>query len=274
MRSLRTEGRATLGVYNDVVPEEAATTARLNPLLAAAYGQGRSATLDATLPLYENRIAPAIGRVQRQATRDQRSADVQDFADFGPAASAAVDGFTPEAAAALRQLTNMAIADLNAGSELDARQRRDISVASRSMAADRGFGFSDADIAEEVMALAMGGDNLRTQRMGRAADVIRANQSFYDPAMFIMGQRADVSREAQQFQDGVRMDQQAGTRSFNPYADPYAQDAFDSNFNAGWQAIFHQDAMNEAKKKRSYDFAGGIIEGALGGLGAAAAAIW
>ena len=172
-RSLLTEGRTTLGAFQQLLPEQEKLS---------------GAATDTTAGL---------------------------LSQYGPKLTSAIRGLSPGSQAIGDELDRQAAEELAAGSSLTPSMQREIQQYVRSGQASRGFGFGPSDLTEEVFSLGSTGEALKSQRRSFAQSVFQEDQPANAAALqTVLG----FAPQPQQY------------NAFNPYA----EDLYNTNFNAAW----------------------------------------
>lgn len=240
------ETRDTLQAQVDLAPDRYAAEAEFGPrytalnirnLRTALLGDG---TQPGLLETYSRDVYPALARIENEG-RDSRIAGEMD----------AIQKYAPGVTRTLREasgnaplldaLTGEAIEGIEAGAGMDASLANEVEQGVRAGQAARGFGFGKPDVVAEAFARGSRGQALRRERQQFAQGVVAQNQATSgDPFMAILGRPSQTLSAGQ----GV-VSQGAGFNPgtvFNPESG-YAQDVFDSNFNAA-NAASIADANN------------------------------
>lgn len=143
------------------------------------------------MALYENEINPALSRMDLDATRNQRLADVQALEEFGGRAAAAIESADPQTAALRRELNAQALSELKLGGQLTAAQKRNLRQSVAQGQSQRGFGRSVSDQALSSLAEL---DLMEQRRRGRqqfAQSQMGMSAALgADPAMAILGRQS------------------------------------------------------------------------------------
>lgn len=198
---------------------------------------------------------PGTLELQRAGTNYQRAGDISDVAALGPASTAAFLAANPYLAGSLNNLfsrtsntgllntlNDQAAAGLAAGGNLTPEEERANTQATRTAFADRGTLMGNNAIGAELLnrdaarrqrlqqAQSLAG-GVQTMNQGQNDFVGRASQIFSttlnDPFQAILGRSSGAGG------GGGGYPQQIGTGAhlFDP-TNPYAQDVYNSNFNA------------------------------------------
>ena len=262
-RDVGQEYRDTLQAQIDLAPD--LFEAEANP----DYGRSAYAGLDLqvlqeTLPgllaAYENQTIPSLARADAQSRRIQQEADIASLEELGPRASEAARAANPQQQALVDALNEQALAELQAGTNLDPSLQRTTQQAIRQGQADRGMGYGVGDVSAEALYTGLTAENLRRQRQQFATNVVGVNAATgTDPFMAILG-RSGVNPAA-----GIGIQGQG--QSFNPGSvfnpeSQYASSLYASNQNA-------QQNANIATANANSAILGGVL-GAAGSLGGAA----
>lgn len=162
----------------------------------------------------------------------------------------------PGAAGLMDQLNQQAGEELGLGTALDSSQNRLAEQAVRGGQAARGMGYGPSDIYKEALTKSAFGEDLRNQRRQFAGNVVGMDQNIYGnlfSSLLGMGLNPNQSGSG-------------GPRLFNTES-PYAQDIYNTNFNAqASAAIAHANNMN-ALIGSGISAVGSLGGGALGMLG-------
>jgi hypothetical protein len=268
------ETRDTLQAQVDLAPELYAAEAQYAPLYGQLELQGLNQLLKGTesqsglMDLYENVIAPSNSRIQQQAEQAQREADVNAVSQYAPQMREALRSSNPENAALLDELNRQAMAQLAAGGRMAPEDMRDIQQQTRGAFSARGLNNSNASSIEEIMNQQLGGQQLKMQRQAFAQSLIPQNQGFYgDPFMAILGRPSNTVGQTQGMgQQAMGMNQTGGPSLFNPES-AYAQDVFNTNYNAEWNTRAANADAKTAMKLGYMQLAGSAMEGAGNAIG-------
>jgi hypothetical protein len=271
------ETRDTLEAQIDLAPElyyaEKKFAPKYNELELQNLAEMLTGTQNARglMDIYENDVAPSYARIQQQAEASQREADVAAVSQYAPQMREALRSSNPENAALLDELNSQAMAQLAAGGRMAPEDMRDIQQQTRGAFSARGLNNSNASSIEEIMNQQLGGQQLKMQRQAFAQSLIPQNQGVYgDPFMAILGRPSSVVGSSQGFgNQAMGMGQTTGPSLFSPES-PYAQDAFNTNYNSEWST---RAANNDARTamRLGYVNAGSSL---LSGAATAAAGCW
>jgi len=97
-RDYAQETRDTLRTQLDLAPEKYAAEAQFAPKYQALTIDLLKQATPELLKLYEEQIAPAMGRTEAASRAMSRAGDIADIARLGPQARAAIQGANPEQA--------------------------------------------------------------------------------------------------------------------------------------------------------------------------------
>lgn len=273
-RQMIDEGMATLRAYRALAPE---TLSFLNDF-GPEYQNAANKNLDAqlfgsngqpgSLNLLETKIAPTIARANAAGNRATREADVADVERLGGRATAAIRSANPQQAALLDMMNSMATEGLQAGSGLTPGLRREVQQSVRAGQSARGLGLGPNDAFQEAMTSGAAGQNLLRSRQDFAGRVAGMNQAAVgDPFMSIVGRPSMITPYSQNsLQQG-----QGAAMANAPQSDPfnqYAQDLYNTNFNAAYSNVFNQRNNDTAREAAMMQMIGSIVGGAGGAAGA------
>lgn len=183
-----------------------------------------------------------LGALQK-LTPEQVALQQELLSKYGPQIAASVRGIftTPDSEKLSGELNRQATEELAAGSSLTPSLRRELEQYTRAGAASRGFGYGPNDLTEEVFTLGSAGQALKGQRQQFAGNVLGLDQRTNE----VVGQ-GTLSR----------MPSMADMSPFNPYS----EDLYNTNFNAGWSNLLATRNYNAAIR--------GAVIGAVGQLDA------
>lgn len=245
-RDYAQETRDTLKAQIDLAPDRYAAEAQFQPLYTQLGLQNLRSALQGTaenpglISTYEDLIYPAMSRASNAERMDRIGGELDAVRKY----AGDVAGTLREAsgnAPLLDELNRQALDELKAGSGMDPELANTVSQGVRAAQAARGFGFGSPDAVTEAFARGERGLALKDSRRRFAGNVLQANQlTGGDPFMAILG------RPSQTLQLGQNMGMQGQSfnpgNQFNPESG-YAQDVYDSNFNAANAAAI-ADANN------------------------------
>ena len=262
-RDVGKEYRETLQAQIDLAPDLFA--AESNP----EYGRTAEAQLNldvlrdtlkgvdgkpGLLQLYKEETIPALAEADAASRRIQQEADIASIEELGGRATAAAKAANPQQQALIDELNNQALAELQAGNQLDPELQRQTEQNIRTAQADRGMGFGVGDVASEALYAGQVGEQLKRQRQQFATNVVGVNSATTaDPFMAILG-RSGVSPNAAIGVSGQGQSMSPG-QVFNPES-AYAGSLYANNFNAANNASIAQANANA-----------GVVGGTIGALG-------
>lgn len=206
------------------------------------------------LDLYENHIMPGLAASDAAGAAVTREADVAAVEQLGARATEAFRAANADQSALLDELNAQALAELQAGAELDPALAREVEQAVRSGQAARGMGYGLSDLGNEVFIKGQASEQLRRQRQAFGQSMVGINQATSaDPFLAILGrpgvqvgQGMGVAGQGQGFNPG---------NAFNPES-AYGGALAANNFNA------QNNAAIAASNARA-----GVIGGSLSALG-------
>lgn len=247
-RDYAQETRDTLRAQIDLAPDQYAAEAQYRPQYAALDLGILRDTLTGTdgkpglLALYENDIAPALGRVDAADRAARTEADLALIRDKAPEVTRALREASGTSDL-VAQLERQAKEGLDAGASLDPSLADEVSQGVRAAQAGRGFGFGMNDVVQEAFARGERGQALRNQRQQFATQTVGTLQATGgDPVLALLGRPSQtmqvgqsVAAQGQGFTPGAL---------FNPES-AYAGDVNNTNFNARAAAKIAQ-ANNDA----------------------------
>ena len=211
------------------------------------------------MALYENEINPALSRMDLDATRNQRLADVQALEDLGGRAAAAIESADPQTAALRRELNAQALSELQLGGQLTAAQKRNLRQSVAQGQSQRGFG---RGISSQAMSSLAELDLMEQRRRGRqqfAQSQMGMSAALgAAPAMAILGRQ---SRAFNPMAIGAQAQGLGPGNVFNPES-AYAGQLHGQNSQQAF-------AASKARAQARSSMIGGII-GGVGKLGGAA----
>lgn len=270
-RNYGQETRDTLKAQVDLAPDQYAANAQFQPLYAGLQTDVAKRSLlgangnDGLLSLYQNAVQPQLSQISSGANTAQRTADINDVANLGPGAVAAIKAANPEQQALLKQanagvagqanedplvtmLRQQAADELGRGASLDPSLARQVQQTTRAGQAARGFGYGMPDLQQEALFTGQAAEQLRqnrrnfasgvvgltgqdrTQRLGNLGQVAQMNAAGnVDPMMAILG-RSSTAYNPGMIQQGYGAAQQSGANLFNPES-AYAGDIYNTNYN-------------------------------------------
>lgn len=211
------------------------------------------------LDVYEKDINPALSRMDTQALRSQREADIAAVEQLGGRATEALRQADPQQAALIDEMNQQAMSELALGGALSDSQKRNIQQGMRAGQVSRGLGVGVGDAVAEALAQAEGAEQMKASRRQFAGQVAGLNQSVKgDPFMSILGRSSGVSpmMAGQIFGQGKSM---VPGQLFNPESS-YAGGLYGQN------AQMTMGAKQATARNRS-NMMGAIIGGGLGAFG-------
>lgn len=264
-RNMGQEVTETLETQLKLAPDVYEATAKYSPLYSALELKNFRESLtgdDGMLALYENEIAPAMQRGQAASS----AGDVAMLEQLGPRAVAAMEGADPETKMLLDEMTRQAMEELQMGAKLDPSLAREVTQGIRGGQAARGLGMGTSDVTEETVARALQAERLRGLRRDFAGRVYGMRKAGgIDPAMVILGRPAQGGNLIGQGAAGAQ--QASANVNFDPMQNPYAQDYWNTVYNARSAAKIAGNNANAA-------IWGSVIESGAQAAGAAAGACW
>jgi hypothetical protein len=266
-RDIGQETADTLAAEVKLAPDQYAAAAKYDPMYADLNVSNFARTLTGSggqpglLDLYTNTIGPAQSRANAAAATAQRGADVGDLEQYGQRAVAAIKGSDPQQAALMGELNSEALSGLQQGANLDPSLARQVSQSVRAGQAARGLGLGPSDVADEALFTGLQAQQLRQQRQGFATQVAGMNaQQSVDPLLAIVG-RPSQANPALLNQGAAQASQ--GLPSFDPM-NPYAQDYWNTTYNARSAAKIAGNNANAALWGQAIQTVGGLVGAGIG----------
>jgi hypothetical protein len=200
---------------------------------------------------------------QSATSRGSLASDLSALSSAGRSGFDAITGTVPGQSAMLEELNRQIYGDLQAGAELDPRDRYRLMQESRAAGASRGMGFGPSDSAAETMALWLGGEDLKRRRQEAAQKQAGLNFGLVtDPMLGMLDRGTDVFGLATQ----LGMSQIPNLDPFNAYA----SDLYNTNYNAAWANVLNSRNNAAARSAANKAMIGQIVGGVLGGAAGAA----
>jgi len=253
-RDYAQETRDTLRTQLDLAPEKYAAEAQFAPKYQALTIDLLKQATPELLKLYEEQIAPAMGRTEAASRAMSRAGDIADIARLGPQARAAIQGANPEQARIADILAANATSNLLAGSRLTPEQQRMAQQQARMASTARGMVQGPQAAFQEALRSQMMGAGLQQQRQQQAMGALQAGQGVYgDVFQQVLGRPSQAFAGSQGF-----LGQAQG---FNPGALFNPESAYAQNIYAG-----NQQAISAARAA-SAAATSGLIGAGLGALG-------
>lgn len=261
-RDYAQETRDTLRTQIDLAPEKYAAEAQFAPKYQALTIDLLKQATPELLKLYEEQIAPAMGRTEAASRAMSRAGDIADIAKLGPQARAAIQAANPEQARIADILAANATSNLLAGSRLTPEQQRMAQQQARMASAARGMAQGPQAAFQEALRSQMMGAGLQQQRQQQAMGALQAGQGVYgDVFQQVLGRPSQAFAGSQGF-----MGQAQG---FNPGQLFNPESAYAQNIYAGNQQAI--GAANAAGAAATGSLLGGLFSG-LGAVGGGFAA--
>jgi len=177
---------------------------------------------------------------------------IQLVKDLSPQALEALRTANPYAVPILDELNTQAMDELQAGRNLTPEQKRMVDQTARAGQAARGLGYGPSDVFMETLANAGYGDSLLNQRRAFAQNVAGADQAFYgDIFSRLLGLGGATGA--------------SGPKLFNTES-PYAQDVYNTNYNAAASAALANASNKNALIGAGINAFGNIAGGAMSAI--------
>lgn len=259
-RDVYQEGRDSLQAQVDLAPEVLAAEQRTQPEYGKLQRQqmedfllGTGATDRGFLDLYQNEVAPVQARLDREATRAQRTADIQDVGDLGADAVDAFRGANPQQKALMDAINADVLGELGAGYTLTPEESRLVAEGVGSAQASRGMGQGPADVYEQALATSEYGVKRKQQRLENAMRVGALNQATTaDPFQLVTGRASGAG--GMPLANMALGNNAQGAQYFDPFA-AGPMSIYDFNANS-------QQAANIAKANNNAAMAAAGIQAA------------
>jgi len=253
-RDYAQETRDTLRTQIDLAPEKYAAEAQFAPKYQALTIDMLKQATPELLKLYEEQIAPAMGRTEAASRAMSRAGDIADIAKLGPQARAAIQAANPEQARIADILAANATSNLLAGSRMTPEQQRMAQQQARVASAARGMAQGPQAAFQEALRSQMMGAGIQQQRQQQAMGALQAGQGVYgDVFQQVLGRPSQAFAGSQGF-----MGQAQG---FNPGQLFNPESAYAQNIYAG-----NQQAISAARAAGA-SATSGLIGGGLGAFG-------
>lgn len=188
-------------------------------------------------------VSDRADQMQALSQTRQRSADIADVQNLGPASLQAIMAADPAQAHLINQLTEQSDEELALGTRLSPSQMRLVQQSVRAGQAARGMGFSPADNYGEALGVSQFGTDLQNQRRQQAASTIGIRAGIYGDSFNRVLGRPAANNGAGYMSSAYGIDQQSGPKMFGSTIN--ANDVANSNFNAA-SAKSISDANNSA----------------------------
>ena len=242
--------------YADRVYE---SEAKYQPMYAGLQASIMEQYAPRLMELYEGQINPALSRMDLEATRSKRLADVEALEKYGARATAAIEAADPQTAALRRELNAQALSELELGGQLTGAQKRNLRQSVAAGQSQRGFGRGVSDQAMSSLAELDLMEQRRRSRQQFAQGQMGMSAALgADPAMAILGRQ---SRAFNPMAMGAQAQGLGPGNVFNPESQ-YAGQLHGQNSAQALQA-------SQARAQARSSMIGGIV-GGLGKLGGAA----
>jgi hypothetical protein len=245
---------------------------QLQTLLLGTRG-GNNAPWNPTQPqegllsTYTGTVAPQLETSQEALSSSQRGADIADLSRLGPQGLSAIKASNPAAAQLLDRLTGTATSELGMGAALDPSLMRLVrqGVLSRNTGTLTGTG--NAGDYGMALGLSQFGNQLRQQRVGNASNALGLSQSMYSqPLQGYLGSRSAGFGPAAGVIGGATGMQGTSALNFLNPESPYAQDLYDTNFNAQVTRSIGNANNNNALIGAGIKALGSVLGGIAGGI--------
>ena len=261
-RNYAQETRETLRNQIDLAPEKYAAEAQFAPKYQALTIDMLKQATPELLRLYEEQIAPSMGRTEAASRAASRAGDIADISRLGPQARAAIQGFAPEQTRIADILAQNATSNLLAGSRLTPEQQRMAQQQARMASSARGMAQGPNAALQEALRSQMIGAGLQQQRQQQAMGALQAGQGVYgDVFQQVLGRPSQAFAGSQGF-----LGQAQG---FNPGQLFNPESAYAANLFGGNQQT--QMAANAAGASATSGLIGAGL-GAIGSIGGGALA--
>lgn len=178
-RDYAQETRDTLRAQVELAPEKYAAEAEFAPQYQALQLDLLRRATPELLALYEQQIAPSLGRTEAAARSQSRAGDIADIATLGPQAREAIRASSPEQAALVDTLTRQAQSAAAAGSQLTPEQARAVQQQTRAAQAARGLSQQPGGAVEEAVQQQLAGAGIQQMRQQQAMQALGASQGLY-----------------------------------------------------------------------------------------------
>jgi len=214
------------------------------------------------MELYESQINPALSRMDLDATRSKRLADVEALEQLGGRATAAIEAADPQTAALRRELNAQALSELQLGGQLTEAQKRNLRQSVAQGQSQRGFGRGVSDQAMSSLAELDLMEQRRRSRQQFAQGQMGMSAALgADPAMAILGRQ---SRAFNPMAIGAQAQGMGPGNVFNPES-AYAGQLHGQNSAQAFQA---SQARAQARSAMLGGLIGGVGKLAGGAIGA------
>jgi hypothetical protein len=261
-RNYAQETRDTLRNQIDLAPDKYAAEAQFAPKYQALTIDMLKQATPELLKLYEEQIAPSMGRTEAASRSTSRAGDIADISRLGPQARAAIQGFAPDQTRIADILAANATSGLLAGGRLTPEQQRMAQQQARMASSARGMAQSPNAAFQEALRSQMVGAGLQQQRSQQAMGALQAGQGVYgDVFQQVLGRPSQAFAGSQGFVGQAQ--------GFNPGQLFNPESAYAGNIYGGNQQS--QMAANAAGASATSGIIGGIM-GGLGSLGGGALA--
>ena len=258
-RNLLNEGRETLAALRELSPEMLELYKKYGSQFAGEAANSFNTAYD---PISSN-----IGNAENANNSALRKSMLGDLLDYGQDTVEAIRAMNPQQAALADALSNRALEDLGNAGELSARDKYDTAQLARSAGEARGNIAGNSTVYNELL----NAENLKETRKNNAANLAATasglQQSFTTPALNAIGQTSSATNLA--VSPALTSSSYINPATYNPYANAYAQDLYNTNYNAAWDRYYKEGNKWENLIGGTLGLGGTIAGGFFGGEGGA-----
>lgn len=254
-RNLTNEGLGTIEAFRNVSPEW------LN--IYKDYGGQFANEASNNYNTAYNNIASNIGNVETSANTNIRESNLSDVQNLGADSLATIKGLNTNLQALTDGISAQAIEELNNAGELSARDKYDTAQLAREAGQARGNIAGNSTVYNELLNAEELKDQRQQDAFKLATTAAQLEDGYNSDALnLITGQSNATSLSVS---PAATTSGYVNPTTYNPYTNAYAQDLYNTNYNAAWDQYYKEGNKWENLIGGTIGLGGTLAGGFFGG---------
>ena len=254
-RNLTNEGLGTIEAFRNVSPEW------LN--LYKDYGGQFANEASNNYNTAYNNIAGNIGNVETSANSNIRESNLSDVQNLGADSLATIKSLNSNLQTLTDSISAQAIEDLNNAGELSARDKYDTAQLAREAGQARGNIAGNSTVYNELLNAEELKDKRQQDAVALATTAAQLEDGYNSDALNLITGQSNATSLA--ISPAATTSGYINPTTYNPYTNEYAQDLYNTNYNAAWDQYYKEGNKWENLIGGTIGLGGTIAGGFFGG---------
>lgn len=254
-RNLTDEGLGTLEAFKNVSPEW------LN--IYKEYGGQFANEASNNFNTSYNNIAQNIGNVETSSNSNIRESNLSDVQNLGADSLSTIKGLNTNLQSLTDGITAQALTDLQNSGELSARDKYDTAQLAREAGQSRGNIGGNSTIYNEILNAEQLKDQRQKDAISLATTAAQLEDGYNSDALNLITGQSNATQLA--VSPSATTSGYITPTTYNPYTNAYAQDLYNTNYNAAWDQYYKEGNKWENLIGGTIGLGGTIAGGFFGG---------